>query len=231
MPCRQASTTTSRCRGHRPAAAGPRAPRSRRAPDRHRRRQLVLRPGRRRARTRRLRLLGTHGDPQRLLRDARPRHLSAYVALGRRGIDAPRLRPAFELPRPSGRGRADPRDRRLRPQGRADRRPAPCGPRSLRASRQLEPLEGVTVDKLNDQHAFLTCPRPGHRARPAAEPGHQPSVRSIRPMALDPPRRRRSPGAGQRHDRPVVGARTEWSAAERERTSATTSAATSAPWR
>jgi D-serine dehydratase len=26
------------------------------------------------------------------------------------------------------------------------------------SSRRLEPVEGVTVDKLNDQHAFLTVP-------------------------------------------------------------------------
>ncbi len=76
-----------------------------------------------------------------------------------RGRDAPRLRPAFELlatvwsrPEPTrviaGFGRRDvPID---------DQLPVVLG--RYGPSRQLEPLEGITVDKLNDQHAFLTVP-------------------------------------------------------------------------
>jgi D-serine deaminase-like pyridoxal phosphate-dependent protein len=76
-----------------------------------------------------------------------------------RGTGAPRLRPAFELlasvwSRPeatrviAGFGRRDvPID---------DQLPVILG--RYGANRQLESLDGVTVDKLNDQHAFLTVP-------------------------------------------------------------------------
>ena len=76
-----------------------------------------------------------------------------------RGAGAPRLRPAFELlasvwsrPEPTrviaGFGRRDvPID---------DQLPVILG--RYGRNRQLEALDGVTVDKLNDQHAFLTVP-------------------------------------------------------------------------
>ena len=82
-----------------------------------------------------------------------------------RGTGAPRLRPAFELlasvwsrPEPTrviaGFGRRDvPID---------DQLPVVLG--RYGRSRQVEALDGVTVDKLNDQHAFLTVPEDLHIA-------------------------------------------------------------------
>jgi D-serine dehydratase len=125
-----------------------------------RRRQLVLRPGRRSSRSSPLWLPGADHSAKRLLPDPRPRHLSAHLAL-RWAQDPDRatitagVRVVGQCAVPA---RADPCDRSF---GRRDapfddQLPVVLGRYGHDCRRSDAP--GVRVTKLNDQHAFLQVP-------------------------------------------------------------------------